>query len=134
MRVCFRTAVLLVAPVGSVVCVVSCVSGCVIAVSGSGAVGLDTAAAPSTEGRVDLESAVGDESIRMDTRLGLGGGYYGEGDGRSHGTGFFTVTPHLGLSGGRDLHWSVGAMWVARVGTDPSGNTVVHSGVGGASP
>ncbi len=97
-------------------------SGCAAGVSLAAAPSVDTRGNVGTEERLQAFAGVGTPDFRFFTALSAGGGHLG---GAS--TGYFTLSPEVGVEGGRDLLWSVGTFYAPRfLSSGPVG--VVHGG------
>lgn len=84
-------------------------TGCAAGFSLTAAANLDTKGHFGTEERLQLSAAAGDTRLRFFGALSGGAGYLG-----GAGSAFATVSPELGVEGGREVQWSASGFYAPR--------------------
>lgn len=101
-------------------------AGCAVSVSALASPAVDTTGHFGTEERLQLSSAAGTPPLRFFVAVAGGGGYL---DGPR--SGFATISPEVGVEGGRKLQWSASAFYAPRFLLAGPGGVLDGGGVAG---
>ena len=101
-------------------------TGCATSLSASASPGVDTTGHFGGEGRLQVSAAAGDPGLRFFVALAGGAGHLD-----SLHSGYATVSPEVGVEGGRAITWSAGALYTPRILFDGPPDVAHGGGVAG---